>query len=66
MNMKSLKNFSLLLALVALSTILTACASTITEEELILVPETSTETIPSLEDGLKIEPQVDGEVDDED
>ncbi|MBE9547845.1 MAG: hypothetical protein IMF09_00445 [Proteobacteria bacterium] len=64
--MKPLNNLSLLLAFVALSFILTACASTITEEELILVPETSTESIPSLEDGLKVEPQVDGEVDDED
>lgn len=59
--MKPLKNFSLLLALVALSIILTACASTLTEEELILVPETSTESIPSLEDGLKVEQHEDGE-----
>ena len=59
--MKPLKNFSLLLASVVLSLILTACASTITEEELVLVPETSTESIPSLEDGLKIEQLEDGE-----
>ena len=51
--MKSIKHLSPLLAVITLSLGVTAC-STISEDELILVPETSTENIPTLEDGLKV------------
>jgi hypothetical protein len=51
--MKTIKRLSPLLAVITLSLGVTAC-TTISEDELILVPETSTENIPTLEDGLKV------------
>lgn len=63
--MKPTKNLYHVFALVAATLSLGACATTTTENELVIIPANSTENIPTLADGLKLEDNSDEKVSDE-
>lgn len=52
--MKPSKSLYQLLALLAITFALGACATT-TEDELVIIPTNSTENVPTLAEGLKLE-----------